>query len=222
MELSLLTWNIWFDDRDIIQRTLQLITQIKAFSPDIVALQEVTEPVSLILKKKLPYNFGGFPLNQAYDTLILSKYPITSWERYELPQSHMGRNLLLATIKKETNVQIGTFHLESVFDKTAPIKEQQLKYMDEITSPNTILMGDTNLTKQNPKTTMRDVFQLIDQPNAYKFTYDGKTNPYIKSSKQSRLDRIYVKQEVKVQQFFLTGTQIPASDHYGVFTKIKI
>ena len=222
MDLSLLTWNIWFDDKDIIQRTLQLITQIKSLSPDIVALQEVTVPVLLILKKKLPYNFAGFPLNQAYDTLILSKHPITNWERYELPQTHMGRNLLLVTIKKEKTVQIGTFHLESVFDKTAPIKEQQLKYIEEITSPNTILMGDTNLTKQNPKTTMKDIFQLIDEPQAYKFTYDGKTNPYIKSSKQSRLDRIYVKHDVKVLQFFLTGTQIPASDHYGVFTKIII
>ena len=219
--VSLLTWNIWFDEQNILQRTLQLIEEIKQLNPDIIALQEVTEPISHILKRKLNYNFAGFPLEQTYDTLLLSKYEIQDYNRILLPDSKMGRNLLLTNFTT-LPFQVGTFHLESVFDKTSYKKINQLNYCEEITSENAILMGDTNFTTQYPKTNLKDVFQTISEPEYYKFTYDGKTNKNIKSKRQSRLDRIYTKKDYKIQEFYLTGTELQQSDHYGVFTKLKI
>ena len=90
-----------------------------------------------------------------YDTLILSKFPPIQWDRYNLPKTKMGRNLLLTTLQTSTRqITVGTFHLESVFNKrnntAEELKESQLKYIYAISPMNSILMGDTNMSLPLP------------------------------------------------------------------------
>ncbi len=153
--LTVMTWNIWFDKTNRSQRTETLLNEVRSYDPDIVALQEVVpESMEIIIAKMHPtyyiigINPNGFPAG--YDTLILSKFPPIQWDRYNLPNTKMGRNLLLTTLQTPSRqITVGTFHLESVFfpkiKAAEELKESQLKYIYAISPMNSILMGDTNL-----------------------------------------------------------------------------
>jgi endonuclease/exonuclease/phosphatase family metal-dependent hydrolase len=153
--LTVMTWNIWFDKKNRAQRTETLLNEIRCYDPDIVALQEVVlESFEIIVAKMLPnyYIIGTISPDIGYDTLILSKFPPIEWNRYYLPKTKMGRNLLLTTLQTPTKqITVGTFHLESIFNKrdntAEKLKESQLKYIYAISPMNSILMGDTNLIK---------------------------------------------------------------------------
>ena len=228
MELSLLTWNIWFDEQTRDQRTRQLMQEIKMHNPDVIALQEVVkESLEIIERLRGDYNIIGTPLIYRYDTVILikSRYAVLNWSRYVLPETSMGRNLLLAEIAFDNRrVHIGTFHLESAFrnQQDEQKKINQLQYIEAITPPNSVLMGDTNFKNTTfPEIQMMDIFEKIDKPQAYEYTYDGKTNRNIQGNLRSRLDRIYLKNDCKISAFYLTGMDNQCSDHYGVYTCIK-
>ena len=153
--LTVMTWNMWFDKKNRTQRAETLLNEVITYNTDIVALQEVVpESLEIIIAKMRPtyyvigINPSGFPTG--YDTLILSKFPPIEWDRYYLPKTKMGRNLLLATLQTQTRqITVGTFHLESVFlpktKEAEDLKEFQLKYIYAISPLNSILMGDTNL-----------------------------------------------------------------------------
>ena len=153
--LTVMTWNMWFDKKNRAERTETLLNEVRSYDPDIVALQEVVqESLNIIIAKMHPtyYIIGTIPPDIGYDCIILSKFPPIEWDRYYLPKTKMGRNLLLATLQTPTRqITVGTFHLESVFTKCANIseilKESQLKYIYAISPMNSILMGDTNLVK---------------------------------------------------------------------------
>ena len=151
-----------------------LLNEVRSYDPDIVALQEVVpESLEIIVAKMQPtyyvigINPNGFPAG--YDTLILSKFPPIQWDRYYLPKTKMGRNLLLTTLQMPTRqITVGTFHLESVFfpktKATEELKESQLKYIYAISPINSILMGDTNLvdTPQPPNDEPTSTPNMID------------------------------------------------------------
>ena len=151
--LTVMTWNMWFDKKNRAQRTETLLNEVISYDPDIVALQEVVqESLEIIIAKMHPtyYIIGTIPPDIGYDTLLLSKFPPIEWDRYYLPKTKMGRNLLLATLQTPTQqITVGTFHLESVFlpktKEAEDLKESQLKYIYAISQLNSILMGDTNL-----------------------------------------------------------------------------
>jgi endonuclease/exonuclease/phosphatase family metal-dependent hydrolase len=153
--LTVMTWNIWFDKTNRCQRTEILLNEIKTYDPDIIALQEVVEEsMQIILAKMRPtyYIIGKIAPEIGYDTLILSKFPPIQWNRYNLPNSKMGRNLLLTTLQTPTRqITVGTFHLESVFyrrkNTAEELKKSQLKYICAISPINSILLGDTNLVQ---------------------------------------------------------------------------
>ena len=156
---------MWFDKKNRKTRTETLLNEVQFYNPDIVALQEVVEEsLEIIIAKMTPtyYLIGMNPHRHGhseshYDTIILSKFPPLQWDRYYLPNTRMGRNLLLTTLQTPTRqISVGTFHLESVFFKknsvfnqknnqAEELKEAQLRYIYAISPMNTILMGDTNL-----------------------------------------------------------------------------
>ena len=168
--LTVMTWNMWFDKKNRAQRTETLLNEVSCYDPDIVALQEVVpESLEIIIAKMKPtyyvigVNQSGFPTG--YDTLILSKFPPIEWDRYYLPKTKMGRNLLLATLQTPTRqITVGTFHLESIFNKCANtaeiLKESQLKYIYAISPINSILMGDTNLTPYDEPRSSQNMIDL--------------------------------------------------------------
>ena len=168
--LTVMTWNMWFDKKNRAQRTETLLNEVRCYDPDILALQEVVpESLEIIIAKMKPtyyvigVNPSGFPTG--YDTLILSKFPPIEWDRYYLPKTKMGRNLLLATLQTPSRqITVGTFHLESIFNRcnntAEELKESQLKYIYAISPLNSILMGDTNLTPNDEPNATLDMIDL--------------------------------------------------------------
>lgn len=243
MTLSFLSWNIWFNEEERSHRTHNIIQTVTDNEIDFIAFQEVVqESLNVIKKQKKNYTLIGTPFFQTYDTIILSKYPCLSWSRFPLPESSMGRNLLLAEFQLPDGktINVGTFHLESVFGSfpAEKLKKTQLEYIDSLCPPDTVFMGDTNiLSNQSPMTLQSpDIFERIGGPEAYRYTYSGRTNRNIKNrSYNSRFDRIYLKTTTpfKVDSFFLLGTEndvfnttrnqyLPPSDHYGVITSLNL
>ncbi len=222
VNIKLLTWNIWFDENYRQKRTESILEESFIYQPDFIAFQEVVPETSrIILNKKGEYNVIGYPLTQNYDTLILSKYQCVGWNRYVLPNSEMGRNLLIGDFNiLDENISIGTFHLESVFNKRNNIKINQLQYIAEITPEKCILMGDTNFTEDtqdvlhmnhHQEKRIIDIYEKIGEPLAYKNTYSGILNTNVRNKRyNSRLDRIYLKNAYnnsKINSFFLTGIE---------------
>lgn len=230
MDISVLTWNIWFNENQRPQRAKHIQKLSEELIPDFIAYQEVTpDSFNAIKQVNKDYHIIGGPLRQSYDVILLSKFPCLEWNKYPLPNTEMGRNLLIGKFILPNNaiIHVGTFHLESVFP-TQKIKEEQLEFIQSISPPNSILMGDTNFLKPY-QSLMTDVFVKIDSPIAYNITYSGKTNRNIKNkSHNSRLDRIYLKDfNPKIKSFFLTGIE-PSfndrqpSDHYGIYCSLSI
>jgi endonuclease/exonuclease/phosphatase family metal-dependent hydrolase len=140
----------------------------------------------------------------------------------------MGRSILFGEFEiNQQSLTVGTFHLESNFSKFNP-KEEQLKFITSLFQTKTVIMGDTNLTK-NIDTHYLDVFLQAGEPNEEKYTY-SKTNTNVKSN-NSRLDRIFYNFETPLKRFQLVGTNptviteqspIHPSDHFGVLVELDI
>ena len=213
--LHFLTWNIHFKDLTP-ERINRIMSIISTQNPDIICLQEV--PISMVDAFQLPDypNRFGISFQYSYNTVILSKYPCIRYDRYPLPKTLMGRNLLLANIILPSNqiVYIGTFHLDSVFNtqESEPLKMNQLRYIRSVIPPNTILMGDTNLVNNDPL----DIEGLYDQDSPPTF-------------KKSRFDRIITNfpvQEPQPQpqpqpQPILIGDH-SHSDHHGLIMTFNV
>lgn len=214
--LRFLTWNIHFKDLTH-ERINRIMSIISTQNPDIICLQEV--PISMIDEFQLSNYFRiGISFQYSYNTLILSRYPCIRYDRYPLPKTSMGRNLLLTNIILPSGkiVYVGTFHLESVFNGTdsESLKKNQLHYIKSIIPPNTILMGDTNLVHND----LLDIEGLYDLTQHSPATY-----------KASRLDRIITNFPLSQSQpqpqpqpiIELIGTS-SHSDHNGVIITLNI
>jgi endonuclease/exonuclease/phosphatase family metal-dependent hydrolase len=214
---------MWFDKKNRAQRTETLLNEVRCYDPDIVALQEVvSESFEIIVAKMRPnyYIIGTISPDVGYDTIILSKFPPIEWNRYYLPKTKMGRNLLLATLQTPTRqITVGTFHLESIFNKRTntaeELKESQLKYIYAISPMNSILMGDTNLIKdeepqplpspESPKCPNNppiiDVYYMSQQPLSQRGlppNTEPLASPYILDAGEG--DVAFNQQDVSVSQ----------------------
>ena len=180
--LRFLTWNINFKDLTP-DRVIRIMALISRQNPDIICLQEV--PISMVDHFQIPeYHRIGVSFQYEYNTIILSRFPYIRYDRYPLPETSMGRNLLLTNIILQSGkiIHVGTFHLESVFNQSPPtsasetLKMNQLRYIRSIIPPNTIIMGDTNLVSNGPL----EIEGLYDLTEKSQPTFNNK----------SRLDRI--------------------------------
>jgi len=151
--MKVLTLNINFKGLTPV-RIQKIFALILHHNPDIIFLQEVPhQMVSAFEHSDYPYRFGEQFLYQ-YNTLILSRFPCIRYDRFPLPLTQSGRNLLLAQIILPSGKQInvGTFHVESVFNppETEVLKMDQLRFIFSLISrtPHSIpfiIAGDTNL-----------------------------------------------------------------------------
>ena len=175
--LRFLTWNIHFKDLTP-ERINRIISLISNKDIDIICLQEV--PISIIDEFYIPNYFSiGISFQYSYNTIILSRYPCIRYDRFPLPKTSMGRNLMLTNIILPSGkiIFVGTFHLDSVFNGTSSesLKKNQLRYIKSIIPPNTILMGDTNLVHND----------TLDIDGLYDLTHQSPP-----TYKESRFDRI--------------------------------
>ena len=246
MNLSVLTWNIWFDLRHIVERTKHIVKMLKSHDCDIVCLQEVILPtlnlllfdVGLQEKYDFFYDTSLVSIGGKYGEVTLIKKSLhfdCSFESKSFPQTCMGRRI--NTLHVGTlDLDIINVHLESVFRKNSRPKHDQLKYLSENVeknSKNAIICGDMNLDKDDDKLWADKIIHdcgITDScpPNRKMIcTYDSNsnTNAYIFNS---RLDRIFYKGGLTSNSYELIGTRvienvgIHPSDHFGIKVKFSI
>jgi endonuclease/exonuclease/phosphatase family metal-dependent hydrolase len=200
--MKVLTLNINFKGL-IPERIQKIIALILQHEPTIIFLQEI--PHQMVDKFQIPdypYRFGE-EFQHQYNTLILSRYPCLRYDRIPLPNTSMGRNLLLAQIVLQSGklINVGTFHMESVFNlpESEVLKMNQLRFIHSII-PQTIpfiIAGDTNL--------------LDNQESGIDNCYEQDSPP---TFNRNRFDRIFTNLPVE-ESPKLIGDRTH-SDHRGL------
>ena len=162
-EFKFMTYNIHFgvgmDDLLNLERLAQNILS-EDIDPDIIGLQEVENgrltsqgvDMAFWLAKRLKMHYFYFPaINEhAYGLALLSKYPITSAEGYQIPSISLERVLIHAVVAINETLEIDVFvtHLGLLdWDENlaAQVDFVLQKTNDVSKTSKKILMGDFNL-----------------------------------------------------------------------------
>lgn len=170
--ITVVSYNIWFDNTLSLERTIGLIELMNRLKPDVICLQEVKPDIYEILITLLNDYEYHFPkkLNKIYGCVTFSKYPISKCAEFEY-NSMMGRSLLITKIDypyitpcddnsmDNIDIIIGNSHFESLFKRNHinETKIEQYKMarinLDELydTYPNIIFCSDTNVMSHEEK-----------------------------------------------------------------------
>ncbi len=212
-EISVLSFNIWFDEYMENERFYALLACIYGKDPDIICFQEVKPLVYKKLIKNLKKYKYYFPNNisYSYGCAILSKYPITKSLQQPYKSTNMGRELLIAKIdypvhiKEEdsilvdrTEIIFATTHFESEFkrieknkNKMDQIKEAKAtleslydKYKNIIFCVDSNLIdGEENEFIPTGKDSMWNDAWKLKGNNENKFTFDSYRNIYLQAKR---------------------------------------
>jgi len=235
-KIKIASCNIWFSNHEREKRAKIICDLVMNNNIDIVCMQEVMNEPYEKIKKVLGYYYPN-KIAGVYGCAIISKYPILQSKIINLP-SNMGRKLVLVKINVNGKIIIVcTTHFESEFDKCNIIKQLQFGYVSAIIQKiycdykNVIFCADTNVTNDDKKLFSREFDDLVDcwkihKNNKLKYTYDCKTNKYLKDSKYlARLDRILCRGDnITCNDFYLIGVTDDEqfSDHYGVLCEFDL
>lgn len=155
-ELSLLTYNTWFDRFAQEMRYREQLKMIEENMPDVVCLQEVTQQLLAMIEGELWCQKNYYLTDMCTNLLTFQgRYGVVMMLKRTLPIqkvfhsklfSEMGRCCISAKIANDkTSILIGTVHLESLDQRK--IRMHQLRAICKYVltdSDNCILAGDFN------------------------------------------------------------------------------
>lgn len=238
-ELTIVSYNIWFADKEWQKRQQKLLSMLEEINPDIFCLQEVTPRFLAgfcdhkyiqqnfeLTEKKDNYKSTVVPYgvmigcNKTKNNLSMKEVKICALT------SNMGRRLISSCIKlnNDKEIWINTVHLESLLNRDVRI--DQLKnifgvYMKD--QGESMLMGDFNFGDYSPENQSISN-EFIDCWKEYKktLTDEQQNNPRLgHTGFGTRYDRILLRTEKwKVDKFLIIGKPNMPSDHLGVVTKL--
>ncbi|XP_034721024.1 tyrosyl-DNA phosphodiesterase 2-like isoform X3 [Etheostoma cragini] len=214
-------------------------------SPDVVLLQELIQPYTRFMKKRLADNYtfieGG---KEGYFIgMMLKKSRITLLDSQivEYPTSRQGRNLLVAQVLfKGQKLCLMTSHFESCKANAENRKLQLrlvMKRMTKAPDDVTVLFGgDTNLRDAEVADVglpgcVRDVWEQLGEPEQCRYTWDtfANTNLDHRYKSRFRFDRLYLRRaagdgvpRLEPSSMALIGQEklrcgLYTSDHWGVY-----
>jgi endonuclease/exonuclease/phosphatase family metal-dependent hydrolase len=243
-ELTLSTFNVWFDSSHAEQRYLAIADLLSRRTPDIMVFQEVTA-VALTVFLAQPWIREHY-LRAAiiekdvgnYGMLVLSRLPVNNVTYTRLP-SRQDRGFLEAelTINGARRV-VCCIHLDSG-KVSSPLRGKQLRtiFCALETTENAVLLGDFNMRDaENDRIVdpYTDVWPAL-RPDDAGYTEDTSINlmRYDMKDKhrQVRFDRVLVKgSRWAPARIELLGTEpvssalprVFPSDHFGVECRLKL
>ncbi len=241
-ELTLATFNIWFDSKYAEQRYLAIADLLSRRAPDIMVFQEVT-PAALSVFLAQPWIRANY-LRAAivggkvgdYGMLILSRLPISRVTYTRLP-TRQSRGFLQAELSINGSRQVVCcIHLDSG-KSSSRLRSWQLRRIFGAlrSAEDAVLLGDFNMRDaENSRIAApyRDVWPAL-RPHDDGFTEDTTINlmRYDMKNKHRhvRFDRVLVKgSRWAAAEIELLGTEpissdlprIFPSDHFGVMCRI--
>ena len=227
------------------RRWTRLLDEVGALRPDLIALQEVTEPF-LEMLRKAPWVRRAYEISDprgdtfaAYGSVLLSRQPILRREVMDL-ESEMDRKLvLIETEVAGTLWTVGTVHLESL--EASALRARQLEQVfDRLgDTANVLLCGDFNFCSSWDDENDRrpsdfvDVWPVVSK--APGFTVDTELNATrarkTDHERRERFDRVLVRSDLaQPAGAKLLGTRpvkreeppLHPSDHFGVFARLTL
>lgn len=237
-ELTVATFNIWFDDYHAEQRYLAIVDLLRGRRPDVIALQEVT-PAALEVFLDQPWvrneylsasAVGGDAGN--YGMLMLSRVPITRTTYSRLP-TRQSRGFLEAELAvSDARPIICCLHLDSG-KSSARLRGWQLRriFHAQKSVEDAVLLGDFNMRDaENDRIAPPycDIWPTL-RPDEPGFTEDTSINlmrfDARNKKRQVRFDRVLLKgTRWRAASIELLGTEpispklprVFPSDHFGV------
>lgn len=158
VSIKLLTYNVWFSDEYIDERSIALLGILKDSNADLMALQEVTYHFLQVLLMqewiRRDYYISDIKGDtfSAYGVILLSRFPVKTLYQFDLP-SYMERKLILAElIVKGETFKVATVHLESM-KESADVRAEQLSAIFPLldNANSAVLMGDFNFFPSTKK-----------------------------------------------------------------------
>jgi endonuclease/exonuclease/phosphatase family metal-dependent hydrolase len=248
--LTVVTYNMWFDRHDYVNRAQNLVKMVllgNKYRPDLICLQEVTPEVYKILQVMIASEYFLFELFESqampYTNLIaINKSTMDivddSLGYFDLPDTQMGRKIMLCYVmikRTGTKFHIINAHLES-FDANWKNRQTQMNAIEQILEAekvgNFIMGGDFNIHRDDePSENLirqqgyNDSWIEMGSPQSLKYTYDPGTNQFAKGNTRNRFDRILYrfKERIVLTKLKLLGVKQPQpSDHYGVLAEYLI
>jgi tyrosyl-DNA phosphodiesterase 2 len=250
-KLRLLSYNIYFGDESMSERTLGIMADIGRFRPDAVGLQEVTSFSEAIIKEeaeKLGYKYisSNTERKQSYfcGLLIAARCGVVKTWRHNYTKSTMDRHYLAATFNLpdcSIPITIATSHLESMQPNTR-IRMDQLRETfrslhSEAPAGAHIFLGDMNLEDGDLATdpsaippTVVDVWEALGRDSETEITWDMDSNDiflYETRGVKRRYDRMYAAGYVTPTRLHLIGKErLPCglfpSDHWGLVADFEV
>ncbi|XP_075950915.1 tyrosyl-DNA phosphodiesterase 2-like [Anarhichas minor] len=244
-KLSLISWNVdGLDEEEQPERARGLCSYLISHSPDVVLLQELIQPYTRFMQKRLADNYtfieGG---KEGYFIgMLLKKSRITllDSETVAYPTTRMMRNLLVAQVLfKGQKFCFMTSHFESC-KANAGERMRQLRLvirrMAKMPDDVTVLFGgDTNLRDAEVAKVglpdSCDVWQQLGEPEHCRYTWDthANTNNDHRYKSRFRFDRLYLRRaaaegvpQLEPDSMALIGLEKLkcgryTSDHWGIY-----
>jgi poly(A) polymerase len=240
--LRVATFNVWFDAFESELRQRALLSILEQEDPDVIALEEVTQPfLDALLATawiRSHYNVSRTALDPTlrYDVVMLSRPKGARFTAHSLT-SGMGRKLHALELDTTAGlVRVAGIHLESMQQMTPT----RLTQIDEClpllcTAPTAIWVGDFNAGPASEedlriRAAFRDAWdELLSEPGYTRDTTQNAMLARIKDDRHQRIDRIFVKSDAfEPKAIRMLGTepiegtsgQVFPSDHFGLIAEL--
>jgi endonuclease/exonuclease/phosphatase family metal-dependent hydrolase len=238
--IRILTLNIWFKEYEKEKRMALIAEIIASRSPDMVALQEMTDEhwqICCSHEAFQKYSWSSPPAGQWYYTLIGSLVPFRETPvRRAFRVTNMGRDLHYASInaRSASTLMFATSHLESL--DRAEERQQQIAEAMQVFSKDddVVFCGDTNVNEAYDGEIVlpedwKDAWTVL-RPSEPGFTFDVERNTMMAKQDSGwavanhallRFDRFWVKLkhytpiEIELIDDSVDGNLWP-SDHFGL------
>lgn len=240
-DVRVLTWNTWFGEHRFAARTAALLRELDARRPDVICLQEVTQPLlDALLDEpwvRHGYQLTDVVLDQRYDVVVLSRLPVAAVRALALP-TQMGRRLRV--VELACGLTVATVHLESKRESIAP-RAAQLRVIQPYLAAlaaDAVLVGDMNFKPDDEVETGALDPSFVDawpalRPDDPGYTADSELNLMRLATKptppsRKRIDRVFVRAtRWRPAAIELVGTApidddaTFVSDHFGLEASLR-
>jgi len=228
-ELSVMSWNVYFDDISGQTRYPKIINAIDKHQADIICLQEVTDSFIKniqISSLNTQYKLIMTSEKKNYRNIILTKLKSINSGSIQIP-TNMNRSVPYITFSKNnTLIKLANVHLDSMLNDTELRINQINKILSHINSDESlILCGDVNYGDDNKENILTEKHFKDSAGNDKRASYNtiknklaGKTKFISENSR--RLDRILITGELSSTDYKLY--EYPFSDHYPISSTILI
>ena len=241
--LTVATWNVWFDRTHMRERYTALLLTILTVAPDAIGFQEVVPRLADALRSNEAvsalYSVSPNEIRNYGCLLLVRKDLQPSFTEVAMPTS-MGRTLLVAELGARPGTQVATVHLESLDSEV--MRQQQLQVAAEALgrARHAVLVGDFNFDDRRTWGEWRDpglarpahrlenarlgalLPRFVDAWHAVRgaatpgLTFDGASNPHVRDAgERMRYDRVMVRgmRPVQIEMLGVPDLSLPPEDH---------